>query len=70
MVEGPKLYKPMLDMIVRKYNGDDGPSGDAVSYKMKGEHYLYWPVEENELKVNKLLRQNPVYIQEKTTSKN
>ena len=70
MAEGPKLYKPMLDMIVRKYNGDDGPSGDAVSYKMKGEHYLYWPVEENELKVNKLLRQNPVYIQEKTTSKN
>ena len=70
MTEGPKLYKPMLDMIVRKYNGDDGPSGDAVSYKMKGEHYLYWPVEENELKVNKLLRQNPVYIQEKTTSKN
>lgn len=70
MTEGPELYKPMLDMIVRKYNGDDGPSGDAVSYKMKGEHYLYWPVEENELKVNKLLRQNPVYIQEKTTSKN
>jgi hypothetical protein len=69
MTEGPKLYKPMLDMIIRKYNGDDGPSGDAVSYKMKGEHYLYWPVEENELKVNKLLRQNPVYIQEKTTSK-
>ncbi len=68
--EGPKLYKPMLDLIVRKYNGDDGPSGDAVSYKMKGEHYLYWPVDENEIKVNKLLRQNPVYFQEKTTSKN
>ena len=70
MAEGPKLHQPMLDMIVRKYKGDDGSSGDAVSYKMKGEHYLYWPIAENELKVNKLLRQNPVYIQEKTTSKN
>ena len=69
MTEGPKLYQPMLDMIVRKYESGDGPSGDAVSYKMKGEHFLYWPVAENELKVNKLLRQNPVYIQEKTTSK-
>ena len=68
--DGPKLYKPMLEMIVRKYNSDDGPSGDAVSYKMKGESYLYWPVEENETKVNPLLRQNPVYHQEKTTSKN
>ena len=69
MTEGPKLYQPMLDMIVRKYKGSDGSSGDAVSYKMKGEHFLYWPIAENELKVNKLLRQNPVYIQEKTTSK-
>ena len=70
MTEGPKLYQPMLDMIVRKYKGNDGSSGDAVSYKMKSEHFLYWPVAENELKINKLLRQNPVYIQEKTTSKN
>ena len=69
MTEGPKLYQPMLDMIVRKYKGNDNSSGDAISYKMKGEHFLYWPIAENELKVNKLLRQNPVYIQEKTTSK-
>ena len=27
---------------------------DAVSYKMKGEPYLYWPIEENETKVNPL----------------
>ena len=70
MTEGPKLYQPMLDMIVRKYKGNDNSSGDAISYKMKSEHFLYWPIAENELKVNKLLRQNPVYIQEKTTSKN
>ena len=55
-------------MIIRKFGS--GGSGDAVSYKMKSEPYLYWPIEENETKVNNLLKQNPVYIQEKTTSKN
>jgi len=64
----PALYTPMLRMIVRKY-GNSG-EGDAVSYKMKGEPYLYWPILESETKVNTLLKQNPVYIQEKTTSKN
>jgi len=64
----PKLYQPMLRMIVRKYG--TGGEGDAVSYKMKGEPYLYWPIQESEIKVNSLLNQNPVYIQEKTTSKN
>ncbi|MBR6715576.1 MAG: hypothetical protein IKI83_03940 [Prevotella sp.] len=44
--------------------------GDAVSYKMKGEPFLYWPILESEMKVNRLLRQNPVYIDEKSTSKN
>jgi len=63
----PELYKPMLNLIVRKYV-DSG--GDAVSYKMKSEPYLYWPIQESEIKVNKLLKQNPVYIQEKSTSKN
>ena len=64
----PELYAPMLRLIVRKYGS--GGEGDAVSYKMKGEPYLYWPLLESETKVNKLLKQNPVYIQEKTTSKN
>ena len=31
---------------------------------------LYWPILESETKVNNLLNQNPVYIQEKSTSKN
>ena len=64
----PELYAPMLRLIVRKYG--TGGEGDAVSYKMKGEPYLYWPLLESETKVNRLLKQNPVYIQEKTTSKN
>ena len=63
----PALYQPMFSMIVRKYSGD---GGDAVSYKMKSEPYLYWPILESETKVNNLLNQNPVYIQEKSTSKN
>ena len=64
----PELYQPMLTMVIRKYGS--GGEGDAVAYKMKGEPYLYWPLEESETKVNPLLKQNPVYIQEKTTSKN
>lgn len=62
----PQLYSPMLKLIVRKYMS----GGDAVSYKMKGEPFLYWPILESEMKVNRLLRQNPVYIDEKSTSKN
>lgn len=64
----PSLYKPMLKMAVRKYG--DGGDGDAVIFKMKSEPYLYWPVSEKETKVNPLILQNPVYIQEKSTSKN
>ncbi|MBQ6063964.1 MAG: RagB/SusD family nutrient uptake outer membrane protein [Prevotella sp.] len=61
----PALYGSMLKLVVRKYMS----GGDAVTYKMKGEPYLYWPVYESEIKVNKLLKQNPVYEQEETTSK-
>lgn len=63
--EWPELYDGMVKLVIRKYvNG-----GDAVLYKMKSEPFLYWPVLERELRVNKLLKQNPVYIQDKTTSK-
>lgn len=62
----PALYAPMLRLVVRKYvNG-----GDAVSYKMKSEPYLYWPIQYSEELVNKLLKQNPVFIMEKTSTKN
>ena len=63
----PPLRKQMLDMIIRKYKAGEG---DAVSYKMDSEPYLYWPIYESELKVNNLLNQNPVWIQEKSTEKN
>ena len=63
----PSLYSPMLKLIARKYSGS---GGEAVTYKMKSEPYLYWPIKEGELKVNNLLKQNPVYHQEETISKN
>ena len=64
----PALHPQMLKFIVRKYG--EGGTGDAVSYKMKSEPYLYWPILESETKVNNLLRQNPVYVQENSSSKN
>lgn len=63
----PSLYNPMLKLIARKYNSG---GGEAVTYKMKSEPYLYWPIREGELKVNSQLKQNPVYHQEETISKN
>jgi hypothetical protein len=57
----------MAEFIIRKYKAGEG---DAVSYKMDSEPYLYWPIHDNEIKVNNLLKQNPVWIQEKSTEKN
>ena len=63
----PATDQSMLKLLVRKYG--DGGLGAAV-YKMKTEEYLYWPLQESETKVNSLLKQNPAWIQEKSTSKN
>ena len=62
----PSLYSPMLKLVTRKYES----GGDAVSYKMKSEPFLYFPIQRSEIKVNKLLVQNPVYFDKETTSKN
>ena len=63
----PAIYSAMPKLIARKYTSG---GGDVVIYKMKSEPYLYWPIREGELKVNSLLKQNPVYHQEETISKN
>lgn len=63
----PAIYTAMPKLIARKYTSG---GGEAVTYKMKSEPYLYWPIREGELKVNSLLKQNPVYHQEETISKN
>ncbi len=61
----PSIYPSMLSLVIRKYVS----GGDAVSYKMKTEPFLYFPIREGEIKVNNLLKQNPVYKVEETTSK-
>ena len=63
----PETYAGMMKLVIRKYG--TGGLGAAV-YKMKSEPYLYWPLQESETKVNGLLKQNPVWVQEKSTSKN
>ena len=63
--EWPALYEPMIKMIVRKYES----GGDAMSFKMKSEPFLYMPIEESETKVNPLLKQNPVFKEKSTTTK-
>lgn len=62
----PSLPRTFTRALVRKY--DTG--GDAVAYKMKSEPYLYWPVSRSEVHVNSLLKQNPVYSDNQSSSKN
>lgn len=62
----PSLPRKFTSVIVRKY--DTG--GDAVAYKMKTEPFLYWPIARREIHVNLLLKQNPVYSDNETSSKN
>lgn len=62
----PALPKAFTRAIIRKY--DTG--GDVVAYKMKSEPYLYWPVARSEVHSNLLLKQNPVYSDNQTSSKN
>lgn len=59
-------YNKMLSKVIRKYI----TGGDAISFKLKNEAYLYFPVATSELKVNPYLKQNPVYIEEESTTKN
>lgn len=61
----PALPSDMLKIVVRKYVS----GGDAVSYKMKSEPYLYFPVLEGETKVLGI-KQNPVYKNNNSSSKN
>jgi starch-binding outer membrane protein, SusD/RagB family len=59
-------YNKMLSKVIRKYI----TGGDAISFKLKNEAYLYFPIATSELKVNPYLKQNPVYIEDKSTTKN
>lgn len=58
-------YNKMLSKIIRKYV----TGGDAISFKLKNEAYLYFPIATSELKINPNLKQNPVYIEDESTTK-
>lgn len=51
-------YAPMLDIMIKKY----AAGGSAVKAKMPTEPYLYMPIIQSEIDVNKKLNQNPVYF--------
>lgn len=62
-----KNYSGMLDLVGRKYTTGGGP---AVIAKMQTEAFLYMPISQNEIEVNNLLKQNPVYTDGGTMVKN
>lgn len=39
-------------------------------YKFKNEAYLYWPIYQSETKNNKLIHQNPVWVETQTSERN
>lgn len=62
----PSLYSDFITLMARKYT----TGADAVKYKMKNEAYLYWPVQQREIKANADLHQNPVYIETSSSERN
>ncbi|MBR4845154.1 MAG: RagB/SusD family nutrient uptake outer membrane protein, partial [Bacteroidaceae bacterium] len=63
----PKNYDGMLKLIARKYTSG---GGSGVTSKMPTEPYLYMPIKQDEMDVNALLIQNPVYTNGATIDKN
>lgn len=62
-----KNYDEMLKLIARKYTSG---GGSGVTSKMPTEPYLYMPIKQDEMDVNALLIQNPVYSNNETMDKN
>lgn len=62
-----KNYDGMLKLIARKYTSG---GGSGVTSKMPTEPYLYMPIQQNEMEVNFMLVQNPVYTDGGTVDKN
>lgn len=55
--EFQKNYQAMLDLVTRKYES----GGSAAASKMRSELYLYMPINNSDIKVNRNLHQNPAY---------
>lgn len=62
----PALYPQMISMVDRKYVS----GGDVFQLKMKSEPFLYWPVNNNDTKINPNLKDNPVFVDTKSSTKN
>ena len=59
----PALPSSMVSLAARSYV----TGGDIFILKMKSEPFLYWPVSDDEVKVNPLLKQNPVFVTTETS---
>ena len=55
----------MRQLLIRKYTS----GGAAISSKMGTEPYLYMPLPKSDVKLNPLLKQNPVYKDNKEYEK-
>lgn len=62
-----KNYDEMLKLVARKYTSG---GGSGVTSKMPTEPYLYMPILQDQIDVNPLLIQNPVYSSNETMDKN
>lgn len=58
-------YDLMLTLATRKYD-----EGAGIIARMRTEPSLYWPINQSEMKVNALLRQNPFYATSDLYEKN
>jgi len=59
------VYNVMVNFIIRKYES----GGNVVSYKLKTEPYLYFPIQQSQIDINSLLHQNPVYVETETNKR-
>ena len=62
----PALYPQMINMVARKY----ASGSDIFRLKMRSEPFLYWPVNNNDTKINHNLKDNPVFVDTKSSTKN
>lgn len=59
-------HDDMLTLLTRKYVSGNS----SYKAKMRLEPYLYMPIPRHDIKINKLLRQNPVYSDDEEVEKN
>ncbi len=62
------LY-PTLDNTDNEFKNIIATKYGTNLYKFKNEAYLYWPILQSETKTNKLIHQNPVWVETKTSEK-